>query len=74
MQLVELTSEKKKLHHEKIDLENQLEAEAEYIVNKLQKRVSPTSHNAECMDTCRIMLSYTFNSKDVLEIVLPLSL
>lgn len=39
LQLAELSNEKKKLHHEKIDLENQLEAEAEYIVNKLQKRV-----------------------------------
>ena len=38
-QLEHLNNEKKKLTHEKVDLENQLEAEQEYIVNKLQKQV-----------------------------------
>ena len=51
VQLSELSSEKRKLHLEKIDLENQLEAEQEYVVNKLQKRVrtpsQPFSHSAK---------------------------
>lgn len=40
MQLEHLNAEKNKLTKEKIDLENVLEAEQEYIVNKLQKQVS----------------------------------
>jgi coiled-coil domain-containing protein 6 len=39
LQLEQLSVEKNKLYREKIDLENQLEAEQEYIMNKLQKQV-----------------------------------
>jgi hypothetical protein len=39
LQLDSLNMEKNKLHREKVDLENQLEAEQEYIMNKLQKQV-----------------------------------
>ena len=39
VQLVELSMEKHKLNLEKVQLENQLEAEQEYIVHKLQKQV-----------------------------------
>ena len=38
-QLDELKQQQVKLNREKVDLENQLEAEQEYIVNKLQKQV-----------------------------------
>jgi len=38
-QLEQLKSEKSKLHSEKIALENHLEAEQEFIMNKLQKQV-----------------------------------
>ena len=39
MQLDELRLHQTRLNREKVDLENQLEAEQEYIVNKLQKQV-----------------------------------
>lgn len=39
VQLLELSMEKHKLNLEKVQLENQLEAEQEYIVHKLQKQV-----------------------------------
>ena len=47
VQLLELSMEKHKLNLEKVQLENQLEAEQEYIVHKLQKQVS-----SRCM--CRL--------------------
>jgi len=37
--LEELKQQQQRLNQEKVDLENQLEAEQEYIVNKLQKQV-----------------------------------
>lgn len=39
LQLDELKEQQLRLNREKVDLENQLEAEQEYIVNKLQKQV-----------------------------------
>mmetsp|Transcript_14545 Transcript_14545/g.31670 ORF Transcript_14545/g.31670 Transcript_14545/m.31670 type:complete len:245 (-) Transcript_14545:810-1544(-) len=39
VQLDQLRSERNKLHAEKIELENQLEAEQEFIMNKLQKQL-----------------------------------
>jgi hypothetical protein len=39
VQLEELKQQQLRLNQEKVDLENQLEAEQEYIVNKLQKQV-----------------------------------
>ena len=39
LQLEELKSQQATLNKEKVDLENQLEAEQEYIVNKLQKQL-----------------------------------
>ena len=47
VQLVELSMEKHKLNLEKVQLENQLEAEQEYIVHKLQKQVG-----SMCMCMC----------------------
>lgn len=41
MQLRELNLERNKMNTEKVNLENQLEAEQEYILNKLHKQVSP---------------------------------
>ena len=40
MQLEQLKSEKSKMYSEKIALENHLEAEQEFIMNKLQKQVN----------------------------------
>ena len=39
MQLEELKQQQAALNKEKVDLENQLEAEQEYVVNKLQKQL-----------------------------------
>lgn len=39
MQLTELNLERNKMTREKVNLENQLEAEQEYILNKLHKQV-----------------------------------
>jgi hypothetical protein len=38
-QLEQLAADKASLHRDKVDLENQLEAEQEYIMNKLTKQV-----------------------------------
>ena len=43
--------EKNKLYREKIDLENQLEAEQEYIMNKLQKQVLMRTIECCCVYT-----------------------
>ena len=40
LQLTELNLERNKMTKEKVNLENQLEAEQEYILNKLHKQVS----------------------------------
>jgi Uncharacterized conserved protein H4 (DUF2046) len=37
------------VRQEKVDLENQLEKEQEYIVNKLQKQLSQVSKNSALM-------------------------
>ena len=39
LQLTELNLERNKMNTEKVNLENQLEAEQEYILNKLHKQV-----------------------------------
>lgn len=39
VQLTELNLERNKMNTEKVNLENQLEAEQEYILNKLHKQV-----------------------------------
>lgn len=39
VQLTELNLERNKMTREKVNLENQLEAEQEYILNKLHKQV-----------------------------------
>ena len=41
LQLTELNLERNKMNMEKVNLENQLEAEQEYILNKLHKQVRP---------------------------------
>lgn len=41
LQLTELNLERNKMTKEKVNLENQLEAEQEYILNKLHKQVCP---------------------------------
>ena len=40
VQLTELNLERNKMNTEKVNLENQLEAEQEYILNKLHKQVT----------------------------------
>ncbi len=40
LQLTELNLERNKMNTEKVNLENQLEAEQEYILNKLHKQVT----------------------------------
>ena len=57
VQLVELSMEKHKLNLEKVQLENQLEAEQEYIVHKLQKQVG-----SKCMCGLAAQLSFTLLS------------
>ena len=60
MQLTELNHERSKMTKEKVNLENQLEAEQEYILNKLHKQVSTSrgSHVAtlhcigRCIESC----------------------
>ena len=49
LQLTELNLERNKMNTEKVNLENQLEAEQEYILNKLHKQVrsSCTSRYAQ---------------------------
>ena len=42
LQLTELNHERSKMTKEKVNLENQLEAEQEYILNKLHKQVNPS--------------------------------
>ena len=44
LQLEALNNDKARMHREKVDLENQLEAEQEYIMNKLHKQVRDKSH------------------------------
>ena len=48
LQLTELNLERNKMNTEKVNLENQLEAEQEYILNKLHKQVAiPCVHVPE---------------------------
>ena len=49
MQLTELNLERNKMNTEKVNLENQLEAEQEYILNKLHKQV-----DASCTDALHV--------------------
>lgn len=46
MQLTELNLERNKMNTEKVNLENQLEAEQEYILNKLHKQVGASRTDA----------------------------
>ena len=67
MQLRELNLERNKMNTEKVNLENQLEAEQEYILNKLHKQVklypwdtscSVVSHISRSCGALVIMCSY----------------
>lgn len=48
LQLTELNLERNKMNTEKVNLENQLEAEQEYILNKLHKQVIACSPYSCC--------------------------
>lgn len=48
LQLTELNLERNKMNTEKVNLENQLEAEQEYILNKLHKQVITHSPYSLC--------------------------
>ena len=53
MQLTELNIERNKMITEKVNLENQLEAEQEYILNKLHKQVGASCTDAlHCEHMC----------------------
>lgn len=52
LQLTELNLERNKMTKEKVNLENQLEAEQEYILNKLHKQVSPSTCSTAFIASC----------------------
>ena len=57
LQLTELNLERNKMNTEKVNLENQLEAEQEYILNKLHKQV-----HSSCTEVCCCNMSKVISS------------